>query len=184
MKTVFESFFDIVSNPFEEASFPLDKDMEDAIKKESFQRKDYKQRIRCKGSNSEKEYEHPKNSQTLVSEKHKVETVIHAECWRCVIKEIRKDGFRVFATDTKNSFSSRIFIIKRDYFEKYTSERYEELEIEQQLDWVFKRVRSPKGQEIKKEEFNIYKKLRLPEWQLQQQVEQEMKELSFLFPDR
>ena len=182
MKTLFDSFFDILSDKLDEDSFPFSKDKvfenDNIVLSE-----DYKQGGKCKGSESKKKYENLKGTLIPISEKQDTVTVINAECWRCVIKEIREDGIRVIATDRQNKYSSRILTIKRDYFEGLTSERYDDLEIDQQLDWVFKRVKLPKGQEIKREEFNIYKKLRLPKWQLQQQVEEEMRKLSFLFPD-
>ena len=182
MKTLFDSFFDILSDKLDEDSFPFSNDKVFENDKK-VRLEDYKQGGKCKGSESKKKYEHLKGTLIPISEKQDTVTVINAECWRCVIKEIREDGIRVIATDRQNKYSSRILTIKRDYFEELTSERYEDLEIDQQLDWVFKRVKLPKGQEIKREEFNIYKKLRLPKWQLQQQVEEEMRKLSFLFPD-
>lgn len=182
MKTLFDSFFDILSDSIDEDSFPFSNEKV-IYNDRSVLHEDYKQSERCKGSESKKKYENLEGTLIPISEKQDAVTVINAECWRCVIQEILEDGIRVMATDSQNKYSSRILTIKREYFEGHTSERYDELEIDQQLDWVFKRVKLPKGQEIKKEEFNIYKKLRLPKWQLQQQVEQEMRKLSFLFPD-
>lgn len=125
------------------------------------------------------------NKETKISstEDQKILRIIKSEVWRCVIREIHNDSIRVIATDTKNEYSTRYFTIKRAYFEKMSLEPFGMLEIGQQIDWVFKRVKYAKGQEVNKEELNVFKKLRIPEWQLRQQVEKEMEELSFLFPN-
>lgn len=94
-----------------------------------------------------------KGTTTPSMEDPKILRVLKSEVWRCVIREIHVDGIRVFATDTKNEYSSRYFTIKREYFEKLSFEPFDKLEVGQQLDWVFKRVKYPKGQEVNKEEF-------------------------------
>lgn len=124
-----------------------------------------------------------KGTATPSMDEPKILRVLKSEVWRCVIREIHNDGIRVFATDTMNEYSSRYFTIKREYFEKLSCEPFDMLEEGQQIDWVFKRVKYPKGQEVNKEELNVFKNLQILEWQLRLQVEKEMEELSFLFPN-
>lgn len=164
----------------EERNGTVDFDSEAREELVSYPPEDLSLRIKERGSYADWQNK-PKGSQVPILEEHCSSFVLTSECWRCIIKEIHDDGIRVFATDTKNQFSSRFFTIKRSYYEELTLEPFECLEIDQQIDWVFKRIKSVKGQEIKKQELTIYKKLYIPEWQLRQQVERDMEQLDFLF---
>ena len=129
------------------------------------------------------ERQKPNDSGKPIKEKGGATQVIEYEKWDCVIKDVFAAGVRVFATDSSKHYNSRYLTFKKDYFEKWSQESISSLFEGQQLEWVIKRIRRPSGQEIKVEEINVFKRLRIPEWQLMQQVKQQMEDLKYLFED-
>lgn len=109
--------------------------------------------------------------------------VLEFERWDCVVKKVDSKGVYVYAVDSKKHYTSRFFTFKTQYFENKSLERVENIYEGQRLEWVIKRIKSCLGQERNVEEINVYKRIRKPEWQLKLEVEQQMKELEFLFQE-
>lgn len=109
--------------------------------------------------------------------------VLDYEQWSCEVKDIQEDGLRVYAVDSRHIKNSRSFTMKRTYFESLCKEPFDTISEGLMFDWTFKRIKRDNGVIVKKEEISVYKRLNIPEWQLKQQVEEEMRELSFLFPN-
>lgn len=120
------------------------------------------------------------NSDSIVTMKTGSCQVLSFEKWDCVVKKVLTTGVRVYATDSSHFYTSRYFTFRKEYFERKSKESIQSLYEGQRLEWVIKRIRSSKGQEIKIEEINIYRLLKLPEWQLKIQVEQQLKELELI----
>lgn len=122
--------------------------------------------------------DHTENtSKEIVNSSH----IIEFEKWDCIVKEINTDGIRVYATDSKKQYTSRYFTIKDKYFEIKSLESIKNINEGQRIELVFKRIKSGSGQETNAEEINVYKRLRKPEWQLKMEVDQQMKDLEFIF---